>query len=174
MTTLISREKLSKKILGDLWVIKFCQNWIFGQKFDFLKCVIVCTSCLPWSTCLVHNSTLTLPITLTVKHSFYAFYEHFKWSGFFYFTGDRGRRRSKFVLYRRPKANGVVKSRNYKVNEAKNSQAVLNVQQHSISYTLSKNKAVIEEYTHDEQSDLFQVKKIRFFFLVKSSRARLN
>jgi len=71
--------------------------------------------------------------------------------------GDRGRRRSKFVLYRRPKANGVVKSRNYKVNEAKNSQAVLNVQQHSISYTLSKNKAVIEEYTHDEQSDLFQI-----------------
>lgn len=61
------------------------------------------------------------------------------------------------MLYRRPKANGVVKSRNYKVNEAKNSQAVLNVQQHSISYTLSKNKAVIEEYTHNEQTDLFQV-----------------
>ena len=72
-------------------------------------------------------------------------------------AGDRGRRRSKFVLYRRPKSNGVVKSRNYKVNEAKNSQAVLNVQQHSISYTLSKNKAVIEEYTHDELTDLFQV-----------------
>ena len=71
--------------------------------------------------------------------------------------GDRGRRRSKFVLYRRPKANGVVKSRNYKVNEAKNSQAVLNVQQHSISYTLSKNKAVIEEYTHSDHTDLFQV-----------------
>ena len=67
------------------------------------------------------------------------------------------------MLYRRPKANGVVKSRNYKVNEAKSSQAVLNVQQHSISYTLSKNKAVIEEYTHDEQSDLFQVKKLRLF-----------
>ena len=76
---------------------------------------------------------------------------------FFYFTGDRGRRRSKFVLYRRPKANGVVKSRNYKVNEAKSSQAVLNVQQHSISYTLSKNKAVIEEYTHSDHTDLFQV-----------------
>ena len=73
------------------------------------------------------------------------------------FLGDRGRRRSKFVLYRRPKANGVVKSRNYKVNEAKNSQAVLNVQQHSISYTLSKNKAVIEEYTHSDHTDLFQV-----------------
>jgi len=71
--------------------------------------------------------------------------------------GDRGRRRSKFVLYRRPKANGVVKSRNYKVNEAKNSQAVLNVQQHSISYTLSKNKAVIEEYTHSDHTDLFQI-----------------
>ena len=51
----------------------------------------------------------------------------------------------------------MVKSRNYKVNEAKNSQAVLNVQQHSISYTLSKNKAVIEEYTHSDHTDLFQV-----------------
>jgi pellino protein len=71
--------------------------------------------------------------------------------------GDRGRRRSKFVLYRRSKANGVVKSRNYKVNEPKNSQAVLNVQQHSISYTMSKNKAVIEEYTHDDNTDLFQI-----------------
>jgi len=71
--------------------------------------------------------------------------------------GDRGRRRSKFVLYRRAKPNGVVKSRNYKVNEAKKSQAVLNAQQHSISYTLSKNKAVIEEYTHDESTDLFQI-----------------
>ena len=79
------------------------------------------------------------------------------------FSGDRGRRRSKFVLYRRPKANGVVKSRNYKVNEAKNSQAVLNVQQHSISYTLSKNKAVIEEYTHSDHTDLFQV-FIKLFF----------
>ena len=72
-------------------------------------------------------------------------------------SGDRGRRRSKFVLYSRAKPNGVVKSRNYKVNEAKKSQAVLNAQQHSISYTLSKNKAVIEEYTHDDNTDLFQV-----------------
>ena len=78
----------------------------------------------------------------------------------YFFSGDRGRRRSKFVLYRRAKSNGVIKSRNYKVNEAKKSQAVLNAQQHSISYTLSKNKAVIEEYTHDDCTDLFQVKKI--------------
>ena len=78
----------------------------------------------------------------------------------YFFSGDRGRRRSKFVLYRRAKSNGVIKSRNYKVNEAKKSQAVLNAQQHSISYTLSKNKAVIEEYTHDDCTDLFQVRKI--------------
>ena len=31
--------------------------------------------------------------------------------------GDRGRRRSKFVLYRRAKANGIVRSRHYKVFE---------------------------------------------------------
>ena len=40
------------------------------------------------------------------------------------FSGDRGRRRSKFVLYRRAKPNGVAKSRNYKVNEAKKSQVI--------------------------------------------------
>ena len=41
MTTLISREKLSKKILGEklVKILGFGQNWIFGQKFDFLNSV---------------------------------------------------------------------------------------------------------------------------------------
>lgn len=71
--------------------------------------------------------------------------------------GDRGRRRSKFVLYRRPKANGVRRSRHYKVKTPQASQAILNAQQHSISYTLSRNQAVIVEYSPDDSVDLFQI-----------------
>ena len=40
-SSLFSREKLSKKILGEKLVkmLGFCQNWIFGQKFDFSNSV---------------------------------------------------------------------------------------------------------------------------------------
>jgi len=71
--------------------------------------------------------------------------------------GDRGRRRSKFVLYRRAAPNGVVRSRHYNVSTPQTSEAIRNKQQHSISYTLSRNQAVIVEYTHDDRSDLFQI-----------------
>ena len=74
-----------------------------------------------------------------------------------FFAGDRGRRRSKFVLYRRQKANGVAPSQKYHVKSPQNSPAILNTQLHSISYTLSRNQAVIVEYAHDENTDLFQV-----------------
>ena len=36
--------------------------------------------------------------------------------------------------------------------------AILDNELHSISYTLSRNQAVIVEYSHDENTDLFQVK----------------
>ena len=36
-------------------------------------------------------------------------------------------------------------------------QAILNAQQHSISYTLSRNQAVIVEYKSDSDTDMFQV-----------------
>lgn len=36
-------------------------------------------------------------------------------------------------------------------------QAILDSKQHSISYTLSRNQAVIVEYTHDDETDMFQV-----------------
>ena len=72
-------------------------------------------------------------------------------------AGDRGRRRSKFVLFRRQKANGVVRSRHYKVKTPQTASAMMDSQQHSISYTLSRNQAVIVEYGHDPGSDLFQI-----------------
>ncbi|XP_021919534.1 protein pellino-like isoform X2 [Zootermopsis nevadensis] len=71
--------------------------------------------------------------------------------------GDRGRRRSKFVLYKRSSANGVKRSQHYVVKTPHSSQAILDVEQHSISYTLSKNEAVIVEYMPDEEKDMFQI-----------------
>lgn len=71
--------------------------------------------------------------------------------------GDRGRKRSKFVLYKRQQANGVKRSKHYVVRTPHCSQAILDATQHSISYTLSKNHAVIVEYTNDEDTDMFQV-----------------
>ncbi|KAJ8941663.1 hypothetical protein NQ314_010308 [Rhamnusium bicolor] len=57
--------------------------------------------------------------------------------------GDRGRRRSKFMLSKRPVSNGVKRSRHYVVKTPHSSQAILDANQHSISYTLSRNHAVI-------------------------------
>lgn len=71
--------------------------------------------------------------------------------------GDRGRRRSKFVLYKRQDSNGVKKSKHYVVKTPHSSQAILDAKQHSISYTLTRNHAVIVEYTSDEDTDMFQV-----------------
>jgi len=71
--------------------------------------------------------------------------------------GDKGRRRSKFVLYRRSKANGVCRSKHYVVKTPQTSQAILDTKQHSISYTLNRNQAVIVEYQSDETTDMFQV-----------------
>ncbi len=36
-------------------------------------------------------------------------------------------------------------------------QAIQDKAQHSISYTLSRSQAIIVEYQHDEDSDMFQV-----------------
>ena len=73
--------------------------------------------------------------------------------------GDRGRRRSKFVLYRRAKANGIEKSRHYKTSgrPVQRTPAVLGNELHSISYTMSRNQAVIVEYSQNDNTDLFQV-----------------
>lgn len=77
--------------------------------------------------------------------------------------GDRGRRRSKFVLYKRNESNGVKRSNHYIVQSPENTKAILDAQQHSISYTLSRNQAVIVEYKEDAETDMFQV-SCNFFF----------
>ncbi|KRT86634.1 hypothetical protein AMK59_2858, partial [Oryctes borbonicus] len=80
----------------------------------------------------------------------------FRYNGFLP-QGDRGRKRSKFVLYKRQDPNGVKRSRHYEVKTPHSSQAILDAKQHSISYTLSRNHAVIVEYTPDENTDMFQI-----------------
>ena len=72
--------------------------------------------------------------------------------------GDKGRQRSKFVLLGREKPNGIKRSRHYIVDQPQNSQAILDASLHSISYTLSRNQAVIVEYVPDEDTDMFQVR----------------
>lgn len=74
--------------------------------------------------------------------------------------GDKGRRRSKFVLYKRTEANGVRRSKHYIVQSPQTSKAILDANQHSISYTLSRNQAVIVEYKEDADTDMFQVSEI--------------
>lgn len=84
------------------------------------------------------------------------FYTHIRYNGFLP-QGDKGRRRSKFVLFKRPEANGVRRSRHYIVQSPQTSKAILDANQHSISYTLSRNQAVIVEYKEDADTDMFQV-----------------
>ncbi|KAL8207302.1 UNVERIFIED_CONTAM: E3 ubiquitin-protein ligase pellino 2 [Gekko kuhli] len=72
-------------------------------------------------------------------------------------NGDRGHRKRRFALYKRPKANGVKPSTVHVISTPQASKAISCKGQHSISYTLSRNQTVIVEYTHDNDTDMFQV-----------------
>ena len=61
------------------------------------------------------------------------------------------------MLYRRQACNGVKPARHYVVRTPQNTQAILDAQQHSISYTLSRTQAVIVEYQPDSETDMFQI-----------------
>lgn len=88
---------------------------------------------------------------LPVRHSYNGFLPQ----------GDRGRRRSKFVLYKRTEPNGVKRSKDYVVQSPATSKAILDTNQHSISYTLSRNHSVIVEYQEDADTDMFQVNDLQ-------------
>lgn len=72
-------------------------------------------------------------------------------------NGDRGRRKSRFALYKRPKANGVKPSTVHVACSPQAAKAISNKDQHSISYTLSRVQMVVVEYTHDCNTDMFQI-----------------
>ena len=75
--------------------------------------------------------------------------------------GDRGRRRSKIELFKRKKANGIIKSNQYKVStDAIDACRSLILEQSNASYSISyrmKDHSVIVEYADDENSDIFQI-----------------
>ncbi|XP_024252412.1 E3 ubiquitin-protein ligase pellino homolog 1 [Oncorhynchus tshawytscha] len=72
-------------------------------------------------------------------------------------NGDRGRRKSRFALCRRPKASGVKPSTVHVACTPQAAKAISNKDQHSISYTLSRAQTVVVEYTHDGNTDMFQI-----------------
>ncbi|XP_013391712.1 E3 ubiquitin-protein ligase pellino homolog 2 [Lingula anatina] len=71
--------------------------------------------------------------------------------------GDKGRRRSKFTLWKRQEANGVKPSRKHIVKNPQASHVVQDSKQHSVSFTLSRNQAIVIEYVHNEDTDMFQI-----------------
>uniref|UniRef100_UPI00398F2BB1 E3 ubiquitin-protein ligase pellino homolog 2-like n=1 Tax=Pristiophorus japonicus TaxID=55135 RepID=UPI00398F2BB1 len=71
-------------------------------------------------------------------------------------NGDRGRRRSRLALYKRPSANGVKPDVIHITSTPLASKALSNMGQHSVSYTLSRSQSVIVEYSHDSNTDMFQ------------------
>lgn len=72
-------------------------------------------------------------------------------------SGDKGRRRSRLALSRRPHANGVKPDVMHHISTPLVSKALSNRGQHSISFTLSRSHSVIVEYTHDSDKDMFQI-----------------
>ncbi|XP_011243533.1 E3 ubiquitin-protein ligase pellino homolog 2 isoform X4 [Mus musculus] len=72
-------------------------------------------------------------------------------------NGDRGRRKSRFALYKRTYASGVKPSTIHMVSTPQASKAISSRGHHSISYTLSRSQTVVVEYTHDKDTDMFQV-----------------
>ncbi|XP_069000330.1 LOW QUALITY PROTEIN: E3 ubiquitin-protein ligase pellino homolog 1b [Embiotoca jacksoni] len=72
-------------------------------------------------------------------------------------NGDRGRRKSRFALCKRPKSNGVKPSTVHIACSPQAAKAISNKDQHSISYTLSRAQTVVVEYTHDSNTDMFQI-----------------
>ncbi|XP_010783497.1 E3 ubiquitin-protein ligase pellino homolog 1-like [Notothenia coriiceps] len=72
-------------------------------------------------------------------------------------NGDKGRRKSRFALCRRNKANGVKPSTVHSSCTPQAAKAVSNKEQHSISYTLSRAQTVVVEYTQDGGTDMFQI-----------------
>ncbi|XP_064173062.1 E3 ubiquitin-protein ligase pellino homolog 1-like isoform X2 [Anguilla rostrata] len=72
-------------------------------------------------------------------------------------NGDRGRRKSRFALCKRAKANGVKPSTVHIACTPQAAKAISNKDQHSVSYTLSRVQTVVVEYTHDSNTDMFQI-----------------
>ncbi|CAF0732598.1 unnamed protein product [Didymodactylos carnosus] len=72
-------------------------------------------------------------------------------------NGDRGRRKSKFILKERSQANGLKALGQHLCKNTAEVQELTTANVHSIAYTLSRNQTVVVQYTRDEETDMFQV-----------------
>ncbi|MCJ8748202.1 hypothetical protein PDJAM_G00161990 [Pangasius djambal] len=71
--------------------------------------------------------------------------------------GNRGRRKSRFSLYRRERANGVKPGTVHIGHSPEAAKVISNNSQHSVSYTLSDAETVVVEYIDDNETDMFQI-----------------
>ncbi|XP_017312577.1 E3 ubiquitin-protein ligase pellino homolog 1 [Ictalurus punctatus] len=71
--------------------------------------------------------------------------------------GNRGRRKSRFSLYRRDRANGVKPGTVHIARSPEAAKVISNNSQHSVSYALSDIETVVVEYTDDNDTDMFQI-----------------
>jgi pellino protein len=71
--------------------------------------------------------------------------------------GDKGRRRSKFTLQRRPISNGVKPVKHHVVKNPQQSELIQDSKQHSVSFTLNRQQAIIVQYDPDSETDMFQI-----------------
>ncbi|XP_034245249.1 protein pellino-like isoform X1 [Thrips palmi] len=72
-------------------------------------------------------------------------------------NGERGRKRSKFILEERDLPNGVKKANVSVVTNPKSSKAVQDHNSWTISFTISKDESIIVECAHDKETDMFQI-----------------
>ncbi|XP_037545831.1 E3 ubiquitin-protein ligase pellino homolog 1 [Nematolebias whitei] len=77
-------------------------------------------------------------------------------------SGEKGRRKSRFALCRRNRANGVRPSTVHTSCTPQAAKAISSKELHSISFTLSRVQTVVVEYTHDNSTDMFQVCNLQF------------
>lgn len=72
---------------------------------------------------------------------------------------NSSRRKSKFVLSKRDKANGVrpATQHNCQTTQEVENLMLKNSNQYSVAYTLSRNQTVVVQYEGDEKTDMFQI-----------------
>ncbi len=61
------------------------------------------------------------------------------------------------MLQRRPISNGVKPVKHHVVKNPQQSELIQDSKQHSVSFTLNRQQAIIVQYDHDSETDMFQI-----------------
>lgn len=72
-------------------------------------------------------------------------------------NGNRGRRRSRFQLRKRSRANGVRPVSQETISTQTQKSSLFKLTAHTVTYTLNRNTSVVVRYETDGQTDMFQV-----------------